>query len=312
MRKLLAMREKGKLIVKDIEVFSEPSALTPVTSPLAWKILIKLNERPYFPRELALELGADEQKIYYHIHALQRAGLIEVVKEEQKRGGVCKYYVAKCAAFGVELEGKYSKYSLTENDLVKSFFSEFVRNGFFDGLIVVGAPNAHGPYLTSARDGHLVAPLAMLLGSFCELSGFIVKTDIECKAEKALTKNLILIGGPVTNIISDEVNKNLKIKFVWDKLWCIRSELTKKSYSDDDYGVIAKIRNPWESSKVVVMLAGLTLEGTRATIISMIQHSKKLLKDYKGKDFVALIKGLDKDGDGKVDNVSILETWTGD
>jgi hypothetical protein len=99
---------------------------------------------------------------------------------------------------------------------------------------------------------------------------------------------------------------------VWDKLWCIRSELTKKSYSDDDYGVIAKIRNPWESSKVVIMLAGLTLEGTRATIISMIQHSKKLLKDYKGKDFVALIKGLDKDGDGKVDSVSILETWTGD
>ena len=48
---------------------------------------------------------------------------------------------------------------------LQKFFKEFIDNGIFDGKIVVGSPQPHGPFKTSARDGHYAAHLALFLGA---------------------------------------------------------------------------------------------------------------------------------------------------
>ncbi|MEM5819940.1 MAG: S-layer protein [Candidatus Aenigmatarchaeota archaeon] len=312
-KKFLVEKIKNEYFMKDIEIFENPKHISPLTNKIAWEILLKLNQKPYYSKELAKEMKIDEQKIYYYIHKLKEAELIEIIKEEKIRGGTCKYFMAKSLAFGVEIpKANAHKIKLERSfERVKEFFYEFIKNGTFNGYIVVGSPVQHGPYLTIARDGHFASQLTMFLGSICEIpKKFIIKLDTEIKSERIEKENLILIGGPVTNIISDEINKQLKIKIVWDNSWKIYSEFSKKKYTEHDYGIIAKIKNPWDNTKNIIILEGLTLEGTRGCIISVVNGFEKIFKKYeKGKNYIILIKGLDKDSDGKVDDFEIIENY---
>ncbi|MFH0868932.1 MAG: ArsR family transcriptional regulator [archaeon] len=294
---------------KGIELVRDPEILRAALNPLAWKILNLINERPYYPNEIAKKLRINEQNIYYHIRNMQKSGLIECISEEKKRGAVCKYFVPTAQAFGIELSQKRSEKGIETSPAVKDFFFEFTRKGVFDGKVVVGAPTPHGPHLTEARDGHYAVHLGFLLGSLCSLENrFVVALDIDIKAEKKQGRNMILIGGPVTNIVSSEVNNKLDVRFVWNNAWQISSLITKKSYAQENCGLIAKVRNPWDKNKSIILLSGLRYNGTKACIIAVTQHAEKVLKDYsKKKDFYRIINGLDRDGDGKIDDIEILE-----
>ena len=310
-KKILAEKIGEKFVGKPIEILDSEDFFS--LSKTAIKILRALGEQPTYPNDLAKKLRLHEQKVYYHINKLKEAGFIEVVKEEKKKGAVSKWFSPRADAFGIELSEKKEELALdaVSTKKLKDFFYEFIKDGFFNGSIVVGSPTVHGPYLTAARDGHYAVHLAMFLGNFCELSKrFVVKLDTEAKAEKSEKRNMILIGGPVTNIITSDLNKKLKIAFEWKNSWKIVSSKTKKEYVDDDISMIAKIKNPWDETKAIVLLAGLKFEGTKACIIALTQHFGKLLKSYeKKKDFYCLIKGLDKDGDGKVDDIEFLENF---
>ena len=48
-----------------------------------------------------------EQKIYYHIRKLAKAGAIIVVREEKKKGATAKYYKTVSPAFGIEFPQGY-------------------------------------------------------------------------------------------------------------------------------------------------------------------------------------------------------------
>lgn len=309
---MLVEKMKGKYLSKSIKILDNPRNLIPVTSSTAWKILEILNSEPSYPSEVANMLKINEQNVYYHIRKLEKAGLVEVVSETEKRGALCKYYSTTASAFGVEMKHEGEEIKMSDDKSygkLKDFFHEFIKDGIFDGSIVVGSPVQHGPYLTSARDSHYAIQLGMFLGNFCTTENrFIVKLDTEAKAEAVKKRNMILIGGPVTNIISNDINGKLKIKFKWEKTWKIYSELTKESYVDEDVCLIAKIKNPFDKNKAIILLAGLRFEGTKACIIAITQNFDKVLKDYsKEKDFFRLVKGLDRDGDGKVDYIQVLE-----
>lgn len=307
-KKLLVERKKGKYFSKSIEIVDIPLKLSSALNEIALKILIEIANEPNYPKTIAKNLGIDRQKVYYHIHQLEKSGLIKIVKEMRKGGAICKFYSPVSEAFGFELTS-FSKEIRLEEGKIKKFFEEFIKSGIFDGLIVVGSPTPHGPFLTAARDGHCAIPLALFLGNFCELpKEEIVKLDTEVKAEHEEKNNMILIGGPITNIISSEINEKLKIKFKWEEIWKILSEISKKEYVDEDLGIIAKIKNPWNETKRIILLSGLKFEGTKACILAITNFSDKLLQNYREeKDFFALIKGLDRDGDGKIDDVKIVE-----
>jgi len=319
--KTLLLREENKTQkVKDIALVNDPQKLKLVLNALSWKILVMLSEREMYPLEMARKLGIHEQKVYYHIRKLCRAGAITVAREEEKKGAMAKYYKAAAPAFGIELSQEYrtiKKLSLLGmEEQIQEFFREFVRkDGTFDGKIVVGSPTPHGPFKTSARDGHYASHLAFFLGQFVKPpEDFAIKLDVDVKAEKEEKNNLILVGGPGTNLLAEDVNEYLPIRFdmrASEEGFLFGGLVSKKTgrvYTADAVGVVAKIVNPWDKNKRVMVLAGNKAVGTKACVLALTDYWQKTLKGYTGEEpYSKVIQGFDLNGDGKVDSIEVLE-----
>jgi len=319
-KKLLLHEEDKKQKVKEITMVKDPQKLKMILNMLTWKILVMLSEREMYPLEVAKKLGIHEQKVYYHIRKLAKAGAIVVTREEKKKGAIAKYYKAVSPAFGIELPQGYRTIQrlslLGMNQQIQKFFKELIReDGRFEGKLVVGSPTPHGPFKTSARDGHYASYLTFFLGQFAKMpEEFAIKLDVDVKAEKEEKNNLILVGGPGTNLLTQEVNEHLPIKFNMQPseqgflFGGLVSRKTSHVYTEDTVGLIAKIVNPWDSAKRVIVLAGNKAVGTKACVLALTSFWKKTLKDYHGEDtFATVIQGFDLDGDGKVDSIDILE-----
>jgi DNA-binding transcriptional ArsR family regulator len=318
-KKMLLQDDGNTQQVKDISILAEPQKLKMMLGSLSWKILILLSKKEMYPIEIAKQLGMHEQKIYYHIRKLAKAGAITVVREEKKKGAIAKYYKTVSSAFGIEFPDGYKPIqnicTLSIDEPLQKFFNEFINNGVFDGKIVVGSPLPHGPFKTSARDGHYAAHLALFLGQFVKMpTEFAVKLDVDVKVEKEERNNLILVGGPGTNLLTQEINDYLPIKFIMQSsgqgflLGGLSSKKTGQIYTSDVSGVVAKIVNPWDSSKRIVVLAGNKAVGTKACVLALTNFWKKTLEKYRGEDtFAVAIHGFDLDGDGKVDSIEVNE-----
>ncbi|HVP92573.1 MAG TPA: hypothetical protein VMS94_02390, partial [Acidobacteriota bacterium] len=202
------------------------------------------------------------------------------------------------------------------NEKIQKFFKEFIgKDGAFEGKIVVGSPTPHGPFKTSARDGHYASHLTFFLGQFANMpEEFAIKLDVDVKAEKEEKNNLILVGGPGTNLLTQELNDYLPIRFNMRPseqgylFGGLASGKTSNVYTADAVGLIAKIVNPWDKTKRIIVLAGNKAVGTKACVLALTSFWKKTLKDYDGDDtFARVIQGFDLDGDGKVDSIEVLE-----
>lgn len=319
-KRLLLHEEDRKQKVKDIAVMRDPQKLKMILNRLTWKILGMLSEKEMYPLEIARELGVHEQKIYYHIRKLVKAGAITVARNEKKKGATAKYYRPVSQAFGIELPQGYrtikkiSQVSMDEQ--IQKFFKEFIKeDGTFEGKIVVGSPTPHGPFKTSARDGHYSSYLTFFLGQFTKIpEEFAIKLDVDVKAEKEEKNNLILVGGPGTNLLTQEVNEHLPIRFNMQPseqgflFGGLVSRKTSQVYTADVVGLVARIVNPWDHTKRIIVLAGNKAVGTKACVLALTNFWKKTLRDYYGEDtFATVIQGFDLDGDGKVDSTEIRE-----
>lgn len=320
MKKRLLFNDDNKTQqVKEINILTDPKKLKHILGNLSWRILSLLSKKEMYPIEIAKQLGMHEQKIYYHIRKLAKAGAITIVKEEKKKGAVAKYYKTASTAFGIEFPHGYKVVqnfvTLGTNGQLQEFFKEFISKGIFDGKIVVGSPQPHGPFKTSARDGHYAAHLALFLGQFAKMpEEFVIKLDVDVKAEKEEKNNLILVGGPGTNLLTQEINEFLPVKFVMQSseqgfmLGGLASKKTAQIFTSDVSGLVAKIINPWDNSKRIVILAGNKAVGTKACVIALTNFWKKTLEKYQNEDtFAVVITGFDLDGDGKVDSIEVRE-----
>lgn len=311
-RRLLIREGKEGLLAKDILIGSEPSKLKPLLNPISWKIANLLAEKPMYPAQIARELKIHQQTIYSYIRRLAKAGLLKVEKEEMVKGAVARYYAIPFGALGIELpkgERKLTGIGTAQlSDKVRSFLAPFIQDGTFNGRIIVGSPDPHGPEKTMARDGHYAVHLAFFLGQLCKVPrDFIVKLDVDVKTEKEEKQNLILIGGPGTNLLSLDVNRHLPIRFNENNIWAGLVDDKGRVFNIDRDGVIARIRNPFDPSKVVIVLAGVRAVGTKSAIIGLANFADKVLHDYEGEeDWAVAIRGYDLDGDGKVDSVEVV------
>jgi hypothetical protein len=302
----------GAATARPIHIVDDPADLDAMTSALAWKILEELKTKADFPGSIAKKLEVHEQKVYYHIRRLAAAGLLKVVRQEQRRGGLCSYYAPVAEAFGVQLRGKGTPVTTGPGAApakLREFLEGFSRDGILDSYVVVGSPHPHGPFLTVARDSPYAVQLGLRLGQlFAPPRGISVRLDTEVKAEGLERSNMMLVGGPVANIISMDANEHLKVRFEWRDAWKIRSSISGRTYSEENCGLIAKIPNPWRAEKKMLLLWGLHYVGTLATILGVTQFSEKVLDEFHGEgEFYRVVLGLDRDGDGKLDDVSILE-----
>ena len=276
--------------------------------PIRLKILNALAKRSLNNKELAITLNLSEQLVSYHLKYLIKANLVRVKKYEHIRGTISKLYALNKRAITIMFNPEWDNYfGLSFDKKIISFFDEFRdKNNVFNGKIVVGSPDPHGPYKARARDGHYAADLAMFLGNYFKLpKRFCVSLDVDNNINNK--ENFILIGGPITNLLVGKINKYMRTRFNEKKPFSIETK-RGQDYFGDNVGLICKFKNPF-NNKWVIVLAGIRYNGTKASVIALTRFYNKLLSLYTPhKEFFSVVEGFDLDGDGKIDSIEILES----
>ena len=103
MKKKILSKTKDGFASKDILMFNDPAEMKAILHDIRWTILQKLAKEPKFPAEIAREMGLHEQKVYYHIRQLIKAGLVSIAYEKEIRGAKARYYKTTETAYGIEL-----------------------------------------------------------------------------------------------------------------------------------------------------------------------------------------------------------------
>lgn len=317
--KKIIFEKNGKTFEKKIIIFQNEEEIQILSNSTAWKIMKTLANKPQYTAQIAKELKIYEQSAYYYIRKLIAIGAIKEIGTNFVRGGTAKLYTTTSPSFGIEMDwgdkqiwtdNHENTNDKSDSNLARKFLKDFIdRENYFDGLVIVGSPNPHGIFKTSARDGHYAIQLAFFLGSICKLpQGFVVKLDEDAKAEKELEdNNLIVIGGPGTNIVSSEFNRYLPVKFNEKNYWSGLVDKMGKLYHLDSLGIITKFNNPYNEKKHIILIAGVRSIGTKSAVIAFTNFSKKTFSDYTGSEneWEAIVQGYDMDSDGKIDYVDI-------
>ncbi|MEM0349222.1 MAG: hypothetical protein QXE96_04085 [Candidatus Caldarchaeum sp.] len=303
-----------ELVKDDAEadvLLADPVSLRALSTPTAWKVLRAFVDDNYISRA-ASQTGLSKQLVSMHVTRLVRAGLLKEVGGSVHRGGYARIYRTTSSG----LAFVYSRRCWKKNhqarrmpEQLAKFLTPIITDGILDGLVVVGSPHPHGPFRAVATDGHYGFQLGLFLGKYiASQKDFAVRLDVDVKSEKLYTENLLLIGGPGTNLITAEINKEMPIYFLENNYWGGLVS-PKAVYTSEFTGLVAKTVNPFNQSKQVIVLAGLRAAGTKAAVIALTNHWQSLLSSYTGQErWAAVVEGLDLDGDGKIDSVNVLET----
>ena len=281
-----------------------------LSSDLAVKILRLLSAKPMYPIELAKELKVHEQKIYYHIRNLEKAGIIRVVKQEGRQGAVAKYYSLEKPAVFVRFKDMEETHRLLNMKGSSEFLEPFIKDGQLNALIVVGSPDPHGPEKARSKDGYYGMDLALFLGTFLNyVPKFYVKLDTDAREEDLKNNNLILIGGPVVNRVTWMANSKLPIRFDKEQHWAIHSTISDNNYPSDESGLIVKTKSPFNPDKSILIVAGKRYFGTRAAIIAFLKHFDELAAgNVHSRSIKArIVEGIDLDSDGIIDEAEFRE-----
>jgi DNA-binding transcriptional ArsR family regulator len=293
----------------DTLVVSDPRKLSNLSSELAMRIIQLLSRQPACAMDIARKLKQHEQKIYYHLRNLEKIGLVRVTRTEERVGAIAKIYEACYPAVSMKLfEGERTLDSKIRIREIK-FLEPFIKDGKMNSSIVIGSPDPHGAYSSQASDGCCAIDLALFLGSLIRdplLPNYILDTEMK---EKDLKENLILVGGPKANIVVEKVNKKLPIYFDFQREWNLVSPFSKKIYTEDDIGIIERVPNPFNPKKEMLVIAGKRFKGTRAGILAFVKHIREVEKGNKFQlgNVAKIVRGVDKDSDGRVDDVEFLE-----
>ena len=311
MQATLIENDGGGRIAYDSLVLDNPKAFSALNSKVAFKIVKSLAGSPASAIDVSRKLKIHEQKIYYHVRRLEKAGIIYTISNEKRHGMIAKIFsvvspviAAKLYEKGVEIK---EKSEINIPPLLVDFFKPFIEDGRFNAKVIIGDPSPHGEYGSAGSEGAHVTDLMLFLGRF--LSSFTAqnyKLDTEVR-EADLKNNLILIGNSRTNAVIDKVNSHSPIYFDLQKN-SIASKITEKTYKDDRCGIISKFDSPFNKEKKILIIGGLRTRGTRAAIISIfkvLDNNFLNLKDTENVHYV--VQGLDKDSDMVIEDAIILE-----
>jgi len=277
------------------------------------RILTALADEPTYPRKLAEKLGMNEQAVYYHLATLKKMGLVYVSKKEEVKGAVAKYYSASFKSVSLVFSETGISVKppqiLSLSEAVMEFLTPFIKNGELNSKIIVGSPDIHGPYRAQSRDAHYAVELAAFLGSVSGRIGIgIVKLDTEVR-EDDLKGNMIIVGGPVTNMVTNRINDNLPLRFELKEQNRIFSSITGRIYYEDECGIIVKTANPFNPKSKVLVLAGKRFQGTKAAILAVTKHIDEVAKNNSFDPSIParVVIGYDLDGDAIIDDIEFLE-----
>lgn len=252
------------------------------------RILELLSNREMSLKEISKELKISEQLAYYRLKKLIEEGL--VTKIERKYRAHNSYYIT--------LGKENFKVNIISP---KSFLKNFIKMGIFDGYIVIGNIDPHGEFSARAKDVHYASYITLMLGKFVDsYKRDLIMFDTEIISKNLLKENLIVIGGPVTNSVAYRLNTTLKIRFLQELNWQIFSEYSRKVYEEEYSAIVVLTNNPWNKNNKILWVAGRRNMATRLAIDFLNNIEEET-------DFYYIINGKDLDGDGKIDEIEILE-----
>ncbi|MBI1969501.1 S-layer protein, partial [Candidatus Woesearchaeota archaeon] len=255
-------------------------------------------------------LKVHEQKIYYHIRNLEKAGTIKLARQENRQGAVANFYSLAEPSFVISFAPFQPTQKIMQlKEEHKKVLEPFIAEGQLNATIIVGSPDPHGPDKARSRDGYYGIDFGLFLGTFLNyVPKLHVKLDTETR-EEDLQNNLILIGGPITNKIMERFNDSLPIYFDNNQNMNVRSKLTGNLYTSDETGIIVKMKNPLAETKEMLIIAGKRHTGTRAAIIAFLQGFAEITKGNADdqKKIAKVVEGVDLDSDGIVDAVEFRE-----
>jgi len=280
---------------------------------LALKIVSELVKEPACAMDVARLLGENEQKIYYHLKKLENAGIVKLHTMERRYGMMAKIYELVNPVIATKLhENGYvldKDKKTTISPEVEEFFHPFIENGKLNAIVIAGSPYPHGKYGATARDGIIISELAFLFGKIInDINSAKICLDTAVR-EKDLKENLIVLGSPKINTISDALNGHLPVFFDPEKSFAIVSKVTNKKYDFDHNAVITKAKNPFNKEKEVLLIAGKRSAGLKTAAIAFKKHFNEVVKGNVNNKNIMLkiITGIDKEGDGTIDSIEFLE-----
>ena len=279
--------------------------LKALSDPTRRKILEILADEDSYPREVARKLEIDKQKIYYHFTKLEEAGLLEESGTENVSGGSATYYTASKPAYVLDLGVDGEKVPWKTDESVENFLNPLISGGELQGYIVAGSPDQHGPDQVQARDGHLAGEIGLKLGNY-GVSGTGVKLDTEVFSEGSFDENMVLVGGVLTNTVTKKFNEEFPASFEGENFPYREIRTPENTYSEDTVGVVAKTRNPENPEKSIFMVAGVRNQGTEAAVRAF-KNLEDIVEDYGDGEFYRVVRGLDMDGDGEIDDYEVVE-----
>lgn len=142
----------------DVTVIEDPAAAEVSLAPIRARLLAELME-PASATMLAARVGLPRQKVNYHLKALERHGLIELVGERRKgnvterlmRATAASYVISPLALASVQPDPARSRDQLSARWLL-AVAARLVRDV---GTLLTGAAKARRPLATFALDGEV-------------------------------------------------------------------------------------------------------------------------------------------------------------
>lgn len=267
------------------------------------EIIESLGREPSYPAEIAKKLEIPKQKAYYHFRILEEADLIEKKDEVKKSGGLATIYEPKSSALHLDLGGEGKKTSFRPmKESTREFLQPLVEDGELNGCIVVGSPDEHGPDQVRGRDGHLAGEIGLKLGNYVKGDKPVVKLDTEIFRSDDFDRNMLMIGGILTNNASRRFNDAFPASFEGESFPYRELSTPESEYTDAKVGIIQKTEHP-NGENSIFLVAGIQHRGTVAAARAF--HDLEHLFE-EGETYVVL-KGQDMDGDGEIDEYEVLE-----
>jgi DNA-binding transcriptional ArsR family regulator len=155
----------------EVAVIEDPAAAEVSLDPVRARLLAELTE-PASATMLATRVGLARQKVNYHLRALERHGLVELV-EERRKGNVTErmlrataksYVISPAALAAVAPDPSRSPDRLSARWLL-AVAARLVRDV---GALITGATKARKPVATFAIDGEVRFASAADRAAFAE------------------------------------------------------------------------------------------------------------------------------------------------
>jgi DNA-binding transcriptional ArsR family regulator len=165
------------MAMDDVTVIEDPRAAEVSLDPMRARLLAELVE-PRSATMLAARVGLPRQKVNYHLRALERHGLVELVEERRKgnvtervmRATAASYVISPLALAPVQPDPARSPDQLSARWLL-AVAGRLVRDV---GTLVTGAAKARKPVATFAVDGEVRFASAADRAAFAqELAGAV-------------------------------------------------------------------------------------------------------------------------------------------